>query len=297
MLANPAASSREPTRQLAGSSAKPMRSLQFKNQGNGITVNIRNFDMFTGIIMIKFFTQVGLYFLLLKKVFSKPEKPSIYYKQTMREFVYLGLNSIGIIAIISFFMGAVITLQTAYNTENPIYPKYLIGLGCRDSMILEFSSTIAALILAGKVGSNIASEIGTMRVTEQIDALEIMGVNSASYLILPKMIATLLFNPVLTLIAIIVGIFGGWIAGTLSGVITSENFIYGLQYAFIPYYITYSLIKTVFFAFIITSVSSFQGYYVDGGSLEVGRASTKAVVYSSVLILLFNVILTQLLLS
>jgi len=247
--------------------------------------------------MIKFFTQLGLYFLLLKKVFSKPEKPVLYYKQTINELVNLGFTSVGIIAIISFFMGAVITLQTAYNTENPIYPKYLIGLGCRDSMILEFSSTIAALILAGKVGSNIAAEIGTMRVTEQIDALEIMGVNSASYLILPKIVATLLFNPILTIIAIIVGIFGGWVAGTFSGVMTSENFIYGIQYAFIPYYIVYSLIKTLFFAFIITSVSAFQGYYVNGGSLEVGRASTKAVVYSSVIILLFNVILTQLLLS
>jgi phospholipid/cholesterol/gamma-HCH transport system permease protein len=235
--------------------------------------------------------------LLLKKVFSKPEKPSIYYRQTMQEMIYLGFNSVGIITIISFFMGAVITLQTAYNTENPIYPTYLIGLGCRDSIILEFSSTISALILAGKVGSNIASEIGTMRITEQIDALEMMGVNSASYLILPKIIATLLFNPVLTIISICVGIGGGWIAGVAAGVITSEDFIYGIQYAFIPYYITYSLIKTLFFAFIITSVSAFQGYYVEGGSLEVGRASTKAVVFSSLLILLFNVILTQLLLS
>lgn len=247
--------------------------------------------------MIKFLSQLGRYFLLLKKVFSRPEKASVYYKQTMHELVYLGLNSIGIVTIISFFMGAVITLQTAYNTENPIYPTYLIGLGTRDSILLEFSSTIVALILAGKVGSNIASEIGTMRVTEQIDALEIMGVNSASYLILPKMIATLVFNPFLTLISINVGIIGGWLAGTTAGVITSEDYIYGIQYAFIPYYIVYSLIKTVFFAFIITSVSAFHGYYVDGGSLEVGRASTKAVVHSSVLILLFNVILTQLLLS
>ncbi|HAM08889.1 MAG TPA: ABC transporter permease [Bacteroidales bacterium] len=247
--------------------------------------------------MIRFLTQVGLYFQFLKKVFSKPEKASVYYRQTMTEFVSLGLTSVGIISIVSFFMGAVITLQTAYNTENPIYPTYLIGLGCRDSIILEFSSTVAALILAGKVGSNIAGEIGTMRVTEQIDALEIMGINSASYLVLPKIIATLLFNPILTLISISIGIFGGWAAGTLSGVVTSENFIYGIQYAFIPYYITYSLIKTLFFAFIITSVSSFQGYYVNGGSLEVGRSSTKAVVYSSVLILMFNVILTQLLLS
>lgn len=246
---------------------------------------------------MKFLITTGRYFILLGKVFSKPEKPIVYYKQTMLEFVNLGLTSVGIISIISFFMGAVITLQTAYNTENPIYPAYLIGLGCRDSMILEFSSTISALILAGKVGSNIASEIGTMRVTEQIDALEIMGVNSASFLILPKLIATVLFNPFLTLISISIGIFGGWFMGIATGVIASQDFVYGIQYAFIPYYIVYSLIKTVFFAFIITSVSAFQGYYVSGGSLEVGRASTKAVVYSSVLILLFNVILTQLLLS
>ncbi len=247
--------------------------------------------------MLRFLTQFGQYILLYKKVFSKPEKPAVYYKQTIYELVYLGLNSVGIITIISFFMGAVITLQTAYNTENPIYPTYLIGLGCRDSILLEFSSTITALILAGKVGSNIASEIGTMRVTEQIDALETMGVNSASYLILPKVIATLLFNPILTLISISVGIFGGWIAGTSAGVISSQDFIYGIQYAFIPYYVTYAIIKTLFFAFIITSISAFQGYFVEGGSLEVGRASTKAVVYSSITVLLFNVILTQLLLS
>lgn len=248
-------------------------------------------------VMLRLLASLGKYFILLGKVFSKPEKVSVYYRQTMKEFVYLGLNSIGITAIISFFMGAAITLQTAYNTENPIYPAYLIGLGCRDSIILEFSSTIVALILAGKVGSNIASEIGTMRVTEQIDALEIMGVNSASYLILPKMIATLVFNPFLTLMSIIIGIAGGWIVGTQLGVITTEQFVYGIQYAFIPYYITYSLIKTLFFAFIITSISAYQGYFVSGGSLEVGQASTKAVVYSSVFILLFNVILTQLLLS
>lgn len=247
--------------------------------------------------MFRFLSGFGSYWVLLGKVFSRPEKTRIYYKQTVKEIISLGLRSIGIVAIISFFMGAVITLQTAYNTENPIYPTYLIGLGCRDSILLEFSSTIVALILAGKVGSNIASEIGTMRVTEQIDALELMGVNSASYLILPKIIATLVFNPFLTLMSIIVGITGGWIAGTVSGVITSQDFIYGVQYGFIPYYVTYALIKTLFFAFIITSISAYQGYYVEGGSLEVGRASTKAVVYSSVTLLFFNVILTQLLLS
>ncbi len=244
-----------------------------------------------------FLRELGNYFILLGKVFSKPDKSSMFYKQTLQELVLLGLNSLGIVAIIAFFMGAVITLQTAYNTENPIYPTYLIGLGCRDSIILEFSSTVVALILAGKAGSGIASEIGTMRVTEQIDALDVMGVNSANFLILPKITATLLFFPILTLFAIVVGILGGWIAGTTTGVITSQDFIYGIQYAFIPYYITYSLIKTLFFAFIISSVAAYHGYTVSGGSLEVGRASTKAVVYSSVLILLFNVILTQLLLS
>jgi phospholipid/cholesterol/gamma-HCH transport system permease protein len=167
----------------------------------------------------------------------------------------------------------------------------------RDTIILEFSSTMVGLILAGKIGSSIASEIGTMRITEQIDALEIMGVNSASYLILPKIIASVLFNPLLTMISIAVGVFGGWIAGTVTGVVSSEDYIYGIQFAFIPFYVTYALIKTVFYAFIITSVSSYYGYFVRGGALEVGRSSTKAVVYSCILILLCDVILTQLILS
>lgn len=234
---------------------------------------------------------------MLSRVFARPEKTRMYFRQTMNEFVLLGLNSIGIVAIISVFMGAVITLQTAYNTENPIYPTYLIGLGCRDSIILEFSSTMVALILAGKVGSSIASSIGTMRVTEQIDALEMMGVNSSSYLVLPKVISAVLFNPFLTLMSILLGIGGGWATGVITGVVSSENFIYGVQYAFNPYYVTYSLIKTAVFAFIITTISAYQGYNVSGGSLDVGKASTRAVVYSCIFILLFNVILTQLLLS
>ncbi len=246
---------------------------------------------------MRVFHLIGEYILLLKKVFSKPEKGKIYYIQTVKEIDKLGVKSIGIVAIISFFMGAVITLQTAYNTENPFLPDYLIGLGTRDSILLEFSSTIIALILAGKVGSNIASELGTMRVTEQIDALEIMGVNSASYLILPKVFATMLFNPFLTMLSINVGIIGGWAAGISAGVVSSQSYIEGIRYAFVPFYITYSLIKTVVFAFLITTISSFYGYNVQGGSLEVGRASTKAVVVSSVFILLFNLILTQLLLS
>lgn len=246
---------------------------------------------------MKIIFNIGKYFLLLSRVFAKPEKQSVYYKQIVKEIQSLGINSIGIVIIISAFMGAVITLQTAYNMENPLLPLYLIGLGCRDSMILEFSSTMIALILAGKVGSNIASELGTMRITEQVDALEIMGVNSASYLILPKIIAAVFFNPILTLISIIVGVFGGWIAVVATGVVSSEYFIIGIQYAFVPFYVTYAMVKTVFFAFIITSVSSYHGYFVKGGSYEVGKASTKAVVYSSIVILLFNVILTQLLLS
>lgn len=239
----------------------------------------------------------GEYILLLKKVFSKPEKRKVYFQQTIKEIDKLGLQSIGIVTIISVFMGAVITLQTAYNIENPFIPNYLIGLGTRDSMLLEFSSTIIGLILAGKVGSNIASEIGTMKVTEQIDALEIMGINSASFLILPKIIATILFNPFLTVLSMIVGIAGGWLVGVFTGVVSTQEYIDGVQYAFIPYYITYSLIKTVVFAFLITTISAFYGYRVQGGSLEVGRASTQAVVMSSIFILLFNLILTQLLLS
>ncbi len=243
------------------------------------------------------FHHLGKYVLLLKKVFAKPEKARVYYKQTIREIETLGINSIGIIAMISVFMGAVITIQTAYNTENPLLPTYLIGLAARDSILLEFSSTIVALILAGKVGSNIASELGTMSVTEQIDALEIMGINSASYLILPKIIALMFFAPFLTLMSMIIGIFGGWAAGTSVGAVTTTYYIHGIQYEFIPYYVTYSLIKSVVFAFIITTVSSYHGYFTKGGALEVGRSSTKAVVHSSVVILLFNLILTQLLLS
>jgi len=246
---------------------------------------------------MRIFYHVGRYFLLLQKVFTRPEKHKIFFRMIVREIDSLGINSIGIVLIISVFMGAVITLQTAYNLENPLIPTYLIGLTARDSMILEFSSTIVGLILAGKVGSNIASEIGTMRITEQIDALEIMGVNSANYLILPKIVAAVLINPFLTIISIFVGIFGGYLASVFTGAVAPASYIQGLHYAFIPFYITYALVKTVFFAFIITSVPAYHGYYSSGGALEVGRSSTMAVVYSSVLILLFNVLLTQLLLA
>lgn len=246
---------------------------------------------------MKFLNEIGKYFFLMGKVFSKPEKNKVYYRQVFREIESLGINSIGIVLIISVFMGAVITLQTRYNLENPLIPMYLIGLTARDSMLLEFSSTIVGLILAGKVGSNIASEIGHMRITEQIDALEVMGINSACYLILPKVIAAVVFNPFLTLLSMFVGISGGWVASVTTGALTSNDFLYGIQYWFVPFYVTYSLIKTVVFAIIITTVPAYFGYHVKGGALEVGRASTKGIVTSSILILLFNVILTQLLLS
>jgi len=221
----------------------------------------------------------------------------MFFKLFIREVEMLGINSLGIVIIISIFMGAVITLQTAYNIQSPLIPDYLIGLTARDSMILEFSSTIVGLILAGKVGSNVAGEIGTMRISEQIDALEIMGVNSANHLILPKIVAAVFINPFLNIISIFVGLSGGYLAIVLSGAISLEQYLYGLHYVFVPFYIVYSLVKTVFFAFIITSVPAYHGYYASGGALEVGRSSTRAVVYSSILILLVNVIITQLMLA
>lgn len=246
---------------------------------------------------MKFLEHAGMYFLLIVKVFAKPEKHRIYYHQTIREIEKVGMNSFGIVVLISLFVGAVITIQTNYNIENPLLPTYLVGVTVRDSLLLEFSSTMVALILAGKVGSSIASEIGTMRVSEQIDALDIMGINSAGYLILPKLIAAIFFFPVLSLLSMFVGIFGGYLICVLTEVVSPADYVYGIQYVFYPHYIWYALTKVVFYAFIIVTISAFQGYYAEGGALEVGRSSTKAVVYSSVLILLANLILTKLILS
>lgn len=239
---------------------------------------------------------LGQYFILMGKVFSLPEKRRIFGRRLMFEMEALGLNSIGITAIISVFMGAVVTLQMCINLESPFIPKSLIGFATRETMILEFSSTVVALILAGKVGSNIASEIGTMRITEQIDALEVMGVNSANYLILPKIISTVLFFPFLTIMSIIIGSAGGYLVAVFTGVLNPDDYINGLMMDFRPFSIVYSLIKIAVFAFLITSISAFYGYFANGNSLEVGRASTKAVVVSSICILIFNLILTQLIL-
>lgn len=245
---------------------------------------------------MKVFELIGRYFLLMGKVFSRPEKSAIYRRRILYEMEALGVNSIGLTAIISVFIGAVITLQMCINLDSPFIPQSLIGYATRETMILEFSSTVVALILSGKVGSSIASEIGTMRITEQIDALEIMGVNSASYLILPKIVAAVVFFPLLTILSIGIGILGGWAIAYLTGIMIPSDYIDGLLLDFKSYSIVYSLIKTSVFAYIITSVSAFYGYYAKGNSLEVGAASTRAVVASSIVIMIFNLILTQLLL-
>ncbi|HKL96265.1 MAG TPA: ABC transporter permease [Paludibacteraceae bacterium] len=240
---------------------------------------------------------VGRYVELMKRMFSKPDNWKMFGKQLPKEMVKLGIDSIGIIILISIFMGAIMTMQTVLNTENPLLPRYSTGLVLRDTMLLEFSSSIMSLLLAGKVGSNIASEIGSMRITEQIDALEIMGVNSSNYLILPKVVALVLCLPLLVVFSVFFGLIGGMGVAFFTDMITVADFVYGMQYAFVPYYLTYSLIKSLFFGFIIASISAFYGYYAYGGALDVGRASTNAVVNSSIFILLMNIVLTQLLLT
>ena len=239
----------------------------------------------------------GRYYLLVKRTFKRPEKFSIYWKQYVLQMDSLGIGSLGIVSIISIFMGAVICIQSAFGFESPWIPLYAVGVSTRDIITLEFSPTVVCLILAGKVGSNIASEIGTMRVTEQIDALEIMGINSSGYLIAPKILAAVTMFPLLIVLSMFLGLFGGFVVGVAAGAVTPYEYIYGITYDFMPYNIVYALVKTYIFSFIITSVSAYHGYFTNGGALEVGRSSTKAVVYSSILILLFNVIITQILLS
>ena len=241
------------------------------------------------------FAHIGRYSMLMAQVFTKPQRWNLLGRQYLKEVEKQGLESILITIIISVFIGSAITMQMVLNTENPLLPKYCTGLVTRETILLEFSSTILCLILAGKVGSNIASEIGTMRITEQIDALQIMGVNAPNYLILPKVLGFVTITPVLVVFSMFFGLLGGYII-SWTGVMPPSQYIMGIQYAFTPYYITYSIIKSLFFAFIIASVASYYGYYAYGGALEVGKASTNAVVNSSIIILLFNVILTDILL-
>ena len=246
---------------------------------------------------MKFLSDVGAYVMIILQAFKRPDKGRVFRRQLMMDFQALGTDSIGIVAIISVFTGAILAIQTSYNMDNPLLSDKLIGFSVRQMMILEFSPTIISLILAGKVGSSIASDIGTMRVTEQIDALKVMGINPANYLILPKITASVLYNPILIIFSIFLGIGGGWVACYITGIISPPAYVEGLRAWFEPFSVTYALIKTVVFAFIIASVAGFKGYTVKGGSVEVGRASTKAVVISSILIILFDLILTQMLLS
>ncbi|MDE6308625.1 MAG: ABC transporter permease [Muribaculaceae bacterium] len=239
----------------------------------------------------------GRYCQFMVRVFSFPDKWSILYKRTITEVVKLGIDSIPLVLVISVFIGAVIAIQMQLNIASPLIPSYTVGLATRDIVLLEFSNSILCLILAGKVGSNIASEIGTMRVTEQIDALEIMGVNSACFLVLPKIIAFVAFMPVLVAFSIGIALFGGYAVALVTDLITVSRYVYGLQAMFNDWYVWYGIIKSLFFAYIIASVASFYGYYVKGGALDVGRSSTNAVVASSILILFFDVILTKLLLQ
>ena len=238
----------------------------------------------------------GDYVLLMLEAFKRPDNWKMFRRQLFIDMRNLGTNSIGLVAFISVFTGAIIALQVSYNLDNPLIPASMVGYMTREMMVLEFAPTIISLILAGKVGSSIASEIGTMRVTEQIDALRVMGINPPNYLIIPKIMAAIFYFPVLIIFSILLGLFGGWVAGTFSGMVPSDDFIVGLRSWFDPFSITYALIKTVVFAFIITSISGFMGYNVRGGSVEVGQNSTKAVVYSSILIIVWDLILTQLLL-
>ncbi len=232
----------------------------------------------------------------MSRVFTVPDKWKVFARRTVVEISKLGLDSIPLVMIISVFIGAVCCIQMQYNTSSPLLPAYSVGLATRDIVLLEFSNSILCLILAGKVGSNIASEIGTMRVTEQIDAMEIMGINSSNYLVLPKIIGFLLFMPVLVVFSIFTALFGGFLVALVTDIISVSKYTYGLQAMFTEWYVWYGLIKSLFFSVIISSVASYFGYYVKGGALDVGKASTNAVVTSSILILLLDVILTKLML-
>ena len=247
------------------------------------------------MLIHRYLTIFGRYLILMGRVFSVPERMRMFMKQYVKEMAQLGVNSIGIVLLISFFIGAVICIQMKLNIQSPWMPRWVSGYTTREIMLLEFSSSIMCLILAGKVGSNIASEIGTMRVTQQIDALEIMGVNSASYLILPKIMGLITIMPFLVIFSSAMGIVGAYATAYIGHIMAPDDLTLGLQHSFKSWFVWMSIIKSLFFAFIISSVPAFFGYTVEGGSVNVGKASTDAVVSSSALILFSDVFLTQLL--
>ena len=244
-----------------------------------------------------FFNHFGRYLLMLKGMFTKPENMRMYWKEFMHQCVEIGVGSLGIVVIISVFMGAVSAVQTAYQLVSPLIQKSTIAQIVRDTVILEFAPTVVCIVLAGVVGSKIASELGNMRVSEQIDALEIMGINTKSYLIMPKIVATLVTIPMLVVLSMGLGIWGGRLAGAASGILSTDTYDKGLLENFMPYNVQFALVKAYTFAFIISSIPSYYGYYVKGGALEIGRSSTKSVVVSCVMILFSDYILAQILLA
>jgi phospholipid/cholesterol/gamma-HCH transport system permease protein len=245
---------------------------------------------------MNFFTHLGKFILMFDGMFKKPENAKLYWKEFMHQCSDIGLGSLGIVSIISVFMGAVSTVQTAYQLVSPLISKTAIAQIVRDTVILEFAPTLVCIVLAGVVGSKIASELGNMRVSEQIDALEIMGINTKTYLILPKILAAIFTIPMLVVLAMVLGILGGRLAGSASGIIPTDTFDRGLTDGFLPYNVFFSLIKGYTFAFIISAIPAYFGYYVKGGSLEIGRSSTQSVVVSCIVILLADYVLASLLL-
>jgi len=242
------------------------------------------------------FSDIGRYLLMFKGMFSRPENGKMYWKEFMHQCSDIGFGSLGIVTIISVFIGAVSTIQTAYQLVSPLLPRSIIAQVVRDTVILEFAPTLVCIVLAGVAGSKIASELGNMRVSEQIDALEIMGINTRSYLIMPKIVAALLMIPLLVVISMVLGMWGGRLAGVSANIISGSEYDKGLLESFLPYNVIFALIKSYVFAFIISSIPAYFGYYVKGGALEIGRASTKAVVVSCILILFADYILSALLL-
>ena len=247
------------------------------------------------MLLQKYLTSFGRYLMLMGRAIARPERMRMFLKQYVKEMSALGVNSIGIVLLISFFIGAVICIQIKLNVQSAWMPRFVTGYVTREIMLLEFSSSIMCLILAGKVGSNIASEIGTMRVTQQIDALDIMGVNSANFLILPKILGMMTLMPFLVIFSTASGIVGAYATAFIGHVISPEVLNLGLQYDFTPWFMYMSIIKSLFFAFLITSIPAYYGYTVEGGSVNVGKASTDAVVTSSVMILFSDLFLTQIL--
>jgi phospholipid/cholesterol/gamma-HCH transport system permease protein len=237
---------------------------------------------------------LGRYMLLLKSLFVRPERKSMYWKETLRQMHQIGVGSLVIVFIISFFIGAVSAVQFAYNLSQSIAPMYYVGYIVKESMILEFAPTVSCLILAGKVGSNISSELGTMRLTEQIDALEIMGVSTSAYLVAPKIVAAIIMIPLLVVISAATGIYGGMLAGSASGYVSQTEYAMGVMSWFEPVNVNIMIIKSVVFAFLLTSVSCYQGFYAYGGALDIGKASTRAVVVSCILILVADYIIAWL---